>query len=303
MKKLNRSKESSIVRGEKPELSSSGIFETEEDRGDYKVTMDNALVRAAHRLTLKEKRIVALAIAKTDSRSGGLSFLEREKIHKALNLIEMGVNEEQAKSDMESVFIPTTRISAAEYAETYDVDIQTAYEALREGASALFERKITFWKDHGTPKKQILRKTEMRWVSQIEYVFDEGAVELKFFPPLISYLKGLKGNFTTYKLARATALRSIYSWRLLELLQSHLKQDKPTSNWIISVEEFALSIGAPKGEKTPISYLMKFIIKPSINELLEKDQWVIRLYPQKSGRRISKLHFEFWRDAQIPLSL
>ncbi|WP_207817715.1 replication initiation protein, partial [Pseudomonas sp. 74_A] len=64
--------------------------------------MSNALTRAGHGLTLAEKRIVAAAVSKLDSR----------------RLPPRGE-------------VPRTRITAAEYAELAGVDMRTAYEALQ----------------------------------------------------------------------------------------------------------------------------------------------------------------------------
>src|SRR5260364_78253 len=50
--------------------------------------------------------------------------------------------------------------------------------------------------------------------------YDEGKawVELRFSHEATPYLAMLRGNHTTYLLKQAAGLRSIYSWRLLEML-------------------------------------------------------------------------------------
>ena len=75
---------------------------------DRWVTMSNALTRAAHGLTLAEKRIVASAVSKLDSR----------------RVLPPGE-------------VPRTRITAMEYAETFEVDLDTAYDQLQEAATTL----------------------------------------------------------------------------------------------------------------------------------------------------------------------
>jgi plasmid replication initiation protein len=60
--------------------------------------------------------------------------------------------------------------------------------------------------------------TRMRWVGRASYQEKEGWVELAFWHQVVPHLMGLRKQFTTYKLQQASALRSIYSWRLLELL-------------------------------------------------------------------------------------
>lgn len=72
--------------------------------GERWVTMTNALTRAGHGLSLSEKRIVCCAVATLDSR-------------KAADLNRP----------------PVTRIYATDYAETFGIDMNTAYEQLQGG--------------------------------------------------------------------------------------------------------------------------------------------------------------------------
>jgi len=74
------------------------------EAGSRWVTMSNALTRAGHGLTLSEKRLMAIAISKLDSRT---------PVRPGANL--------------------STRVSAAEYSEAYDVDINTAYDRMQKG--------------------------------------------------------------------------------------------------------------------------------------------------------------------------
>ena len=86
--------------------------------GERYITMTNALTRAGHGLTLSEKRLVMMAVSTLDSR-------------KALPPGE----------------VPTTRITAMEYAEAFGVDLNTAYEQLQGGAKHLYMSgtEITQW--------------------------------------------------------------------------------------------------------------------------------------------------------------
>ena len=87
--------------------------DVERPAGERWVTMSNALTRAGHGLTLAEKRVVMMAVSKLDSM-------------KVMRPGEM---------------LPSVKITAAEYAETYGVDPNTAYEALQDAAKNLFELK------------------------------------------------------------------------------------------------------------------------------------------------------------------
>ncbi|MGF6265231.1 plasmid replication initiation protein [Paraburkholderia youngii] len=229
--------------------------------------MSNALTRAGHGLTLAEKRIVASAISKLDSRRAPRAGK-----------------------------LPVTRISAAEYAETFQIDPNTAYEQLQAAAKSLYGRPITFYepahKRNGAPLP--LTKVLMRWVGVVKYQIGEGCVELQWWPALLPHLTALKGQFTTYQLQQASALRSIYSWRLLELLTRF----KSTGWAEYDIDDFATAMDATEKQRANFNNIKRRIIEPAVAELNEKDGWIIQWAPIKAGRKVKALRFTFARDPQ-----
>lgn len=245
-------------------------YDIDTDRlpGERWISMANALVRAGHGLTLSEKRIVACAISKLDSR----------------------------KPVPGPGAAPITRITAAEYAETFDVDLTTAYEQLQDAAKQLYNRSITFYeaahKRNGKPLPPT--RVQMRWVGQVKYQAGEGWVELYWWAPLLPKLMGLKRNFTSYQLQQASALRSIYSWRLLELLTRF-----ESSGWFeITIEDFSQSMDVTEKQRENFANIRRRIIEPAVLELTTKDGWAIQWKPMKRGRKVSGIRFDFIRDAQ-----
>lgn len=229
--------------------------------------MSNALTRAGHGLTLAEKRIVGLAAAKLDPR-------------KALQAGE----------------VPTTKISAAEYAETFGVDANTAYEQLQDAAKQLYQRTITFYEAAHRRKGKDLGPTRvtMRWVGSARYHKGEGWVTLKWWPELLKHLTGLKSQFTTYQLEQASALRSPSSWRLMELLSRF-----ESTGWAeYDIEDFAQAMDATEKQRANFAKIRTQIIEPAVKELGEKDGWLIQWRPIKKGRKVAALRFEFRRDPQ-----
>jgi plasmid replication initiation protein len=96
-------------------------------------------------------------------------------------------------------------------------------------------------------------------------------VELHWWPALLPHLTALKGQFTTYQLQQASALRSIYSCRLLELLTRF----KSTGWAEYDIEDFAAAMGATEKQRQNFNNTKRRIIKPAVAELNEKDRWVI----------------------------
>ena len=130
--------------------------------GDRWVAMKNALTRAGHGLSLSEKRLVMLALSSLDS--------------KATYIIGQ---------------VPTSRVTAAEYAELYDVDPNTAYDQLQAAAKALYNRSITIFEHSAKRKGRSLSstiRTDMRWVGRCKYHEGEGWVEIGWWPELMPYV-------------------------------------------------------------------------------------------------------------------
>lgn len=236
--------------------------------GDRLVTMSNALSRAAHGLTLAEKRIMAAAVSKLDSRKPPLPGE-----------------------------CPVIRLTAAEYASTFGVDMDTAYDQLQAAAKQLFNRYITFFEPAHRRKGKDLVKVQMHWVGEARYQDGEGWVELHFWHALVPHLMGLKRQFTTYQLQQASALRSVYSWKLLELLMRF-----ESTGWAeYTIEDFCTAMEATDKQKSDFNNIRRRMIEPAIKELVLKDGWLIEWKPIKAGRRVKSVRFEFMRNPQTSL--
>lgn len=232
--------------------------------GNRWVTMTNALTRAGHGLTLSEKRIVMLAVSKLDS-----------KVALPANFF--------------------TRITAAEYAEAFDLSTDTAYEQLRDAARNLYRRQVSWFEPHFVRKgKPLVVSTSMRWVGERRECAGLGWIELGWWPGIIPHLTKIKGHFTSYQLRQATALRSIYSWRLMELLMRFKAQ-----GWAhYPLDEFLVSMDAPATFSLDFGRVKQRILLPACKELREKDGFVVVWVPVKTGRKVTALNFNFHRDPQ-----
>lgn len=235
--------------------------------GDRWICMSNALTRAGHGLTLAEKRLVMAAVSKLDSRRKPIA------------------------SD-----ILKTKITAAEYAELAGCGMSTAYEALYCASKNLFDRKIIIFepahKRNGKPLKPLF--TDMRWVGRCHYHAKEGWVELAWWPELLPHLFGFKRQFTKYQLKQASALRSTYSWRLLELLMRF----ESTGQAEYTIEDFAAAMDATEKQQANFACIRRKIIEPAVKELQDKDGWLIEWHQIKAGRKVKAVHFQFKRDPQ-----
>ena len=219
-----------------------------------RVNMSNQLVRMAHGLSLPEKRVVAMCLARLDS-----------------------TKQERGRYSFE--------LLAKDFADQFDIAIQVAYQQLKEVGDKLLHRiaqEVT-----QTPKGRHTRKWQ--WVSLAEYLDGEGMVRLTFNQEMTPHLVMLKKEFTSYRLQQASALRSLYSWRLFELLM----QFKRKGLLRISVDDFCHAVEAPATAQANFAELKRRIIEPAVAELKAKNDLAIDWQATKTSRKVTGLEFKF----------
>lgn len=234
------------------------------------VNMSNQLTRAAHKMGLPQKRIIALAIAKNDSRHS-----------------EHIVQNRQAGWMIQ--------ITAKDYADTYGVAIAEAYEQLKTGVDALIATTWEIIEDyHGRPSR-----LKGSWMHTARYHDGKGRIDIVFHPMIAPHVLCLAAEFTTYKLKQAAALRSMYSWRLFECLMSW----QSTGKWVVRVEDFRKIMQVPEKYEKDFGQIRKSVIEPAVKELREKQNWIIEWRGFKEGREVAELEFTFRPNPQEQLPL
>ena len=243
---------------------------TDKPLEDRYVSMSNALARSAQGLKLSEKRVVSLALAKTDSVSA----------------------KDAAQAQWKNGW--TVHLTADEYASAFNIDARTAYDQLKDAGDNLLNRQVR------TMVQTIkgMKETKTNWCGQCTYHHGEGWVEIAFTPQIAPHLLGLRTKFVSYKLEQASALRSIYSWRLFECLHSWGDKGK----WSPAIEEFCYAMDVPKS-LTDFGQIRRRVIEPALKELREKDNQLIDLVLKKSGRKVIKLEFTYKPNPQGKLDL
>jgi len=224
------------------------------------IVMSNALVQSAQGLNLSQKRILFAAIAKMGGKVEAGGFI---------------------------------KVSALEYAQAFGLVETLAYRQLKTASEAFFNCYITLREQDC--KKELVGR--FRWIDAYKYHDELGYVSISFSKHVIPYLIDLEQQFTKYKLKQACALRSVYSWRLLELLQQH------PSGWIqVNIDDLHNALEIPKSQRSNFGKFRMQTLEPAIKELSEKDGWHIELMPIKEGRRVASVRFEYEKDKQERLS-
>jgi plasmid replication initiation protein len=233
--------------------------------------MSNALARSAQGLTLSEKRVVALALAKSDSKSAA----------------------DKTRAAFSGGW--TVHLTAEEYASEFGLSSVVAYEQLKSAADNLLKRQVRTM----TQTIKGIREVKTNWCGQCTYHHGEGWVEIAFTSQISPHLLDLKSKFTSYKLQQVSALRSIYAWRLFECLKSW--GDK--GRWSPDMDAFMHAMDVPMSYRSNFKDVRVRVIEPALKELRDKDNQLIELELKKAGRKVTGLVFTFRQNPQGQLEL
>ena len=220
----------------------------------------DSLIRATHGLSVSEKRVVLCCIAQ----------LERAKQVKSARL----------------------RLTASEFTETFGGSNDDSYKELRTAADNLFQRYIRILRDtpNGTEEHRF------RWVGSVTCHNNQRWIELAFSQEVLLNLLTLRTDLTEHKLDHASALRSIYSSRLLDMIS------RSSSSGFMrrSIADFAREMCVPESYKDFFN-LRKRVIEPAVSELVNKGNMVIQWNPVRTGRKVTEVEFRFQQNPQSSL--
>lgn len=215
------------------------------------VKKSNALINASYTINLAEQRMILLAVATAGGRADA-----------------------------------PLRVDAAAYAEQFNVSLNTAYEALRDAASQLFERRFTFQEETGKGVKT----TVSRWVSHVSYAEGAGHVELMFSPHVQPLLCELERRFTHYALEQISALTSVHAVRLYELLISWRSTGRTP---VIELADFRLRLGIETNEYPRMEAFKRRVLDAAVKQINQHTDITATYEQHKRGRVITGFSFEF----------
>ena len=178
------------------------------------------------------------------------------------------------------------RIDALRYAEIFGTTRQNAYQRMKEAEDSLFNRRFSFFDEDG-------KLVKSRWIQQVKYLDDEGAIELVFTLAVvqgISKIDGIKDFFTQYLLSQTARLNSTYSARLYELLIQWKAVGKTP---LFELETFREQLGIGVNEYKRMDHFKTRVLDLAITEISEKTDIQATYQQHKKGRSISGFSFSF----------
>ncbi|MEU3071776.1 replication initiation protein RepM [Streptomyces sp. NPDC006906] len=176
-------------------------------------------------------------------------------------------------------------ISAKRYAECFNVEIDTAYDVLLAAESTLFERRFSF-----VNKRDNQVKT--RWVSQVEYIRGDGAIEIILTPAVvkeITRINGIENFFTKYMLGQTAVLNSVYSVRLYELVT---QWRQATKTHLFDIETFRGQLGLGVNDYQRMSDFKRRVLDSAVKEINEKTDLQISYVQEKKKSKIIGFKFK-----------
>jgi len=221
----------------------------------------NALIEASYKLTLQEQRLLLICIGKINPRD---------------------------ESNQKLFQVTSTDF----YLAFPDMGKSNAERHLREAIDKLAERWIYIQNNN--------ERRRIRWIQEeAEYFDGEGKIEIVFSESIMPYLTQLQGQFTKIVIKNVSALKSVYSIRLYELLM----QFKVIGDRIININDFRSMLGLDEDKYTSFKSLNQWVIKPAVKELNQKSNLSVTVDSVKKGRSVFALHFHFKEDQQIKMSI
>ena len=184
------------------------------------------------------------------------------------------------------------RISARRYADCFGVDIDTAYDVLLAAEATLFERRFSFINERDNQVKT-------RWVSQVEYLRGDGAIEIILTPAVvkeITRIDGIKIFFTKYLLGQTSVLNSVYSVRLYELLTQWRKAKKTP---LFELETFRGQLGLGVNDYQRMSDFKRRVLDNAVAEINDKTDLKISYTQEKHKSTITGFKFKVLENSKV----
>ncbi len=223
---------------------------------DLQIVKSNQIIEASYRLSVAEQRVILSAI----------SQVRRDK----------PVTDEVLYS-----------VTAADLAELCGTDPKTAYRDLQNAAERLQTRRVSLILEPDGVTIRSKRRRVTCWVQTVDYIDQEGRVEMRFGKDILPYLTGLQREFTRYALSDVAKMTSAYGIRLYELLVQ----------WKGGRREVALDDlrrWLQLEDRYPsIKDFKRWVLDPAVEQINEHSPLMLTWSQRKTGRKVTHLVFDY----------
>ncbi len=231
------------------------------------IVKDNTLIEASHKLGEVEQRLILLAIVKARDVGNAIEQLKGKEI----------------------------TIYANDYIETFKVDRDTSYLALKKAVMGLYRAE---WGYKYINEKGEQRVRYERFTQNADYGKGGGYVKFTFADAIVPMLVELERCFTVYEIEQISNLSSGYAMRLYEFFMQHFNK-RSGKGWLdISLDDLRFRLGLLPKEYGKMSDFKKRVLDFSINQINKHTDLTATYTQKKKGRNIVSFRFEFKRKTK-----
>ncbi|WP_216940659.1 replication initiation protein RepM [Acinetobacter sp. BY419] len=217
------------------------------------VVKDNDLVKACFNLGLNEYRLLLLAMI-------------------------------YARESDPLTFETPIEITATAFARQYELEANTAYEAMQDASKTLMRRTYSY-QDRYKGYEAI---TDVAWVTQATYIPTAGMLVLYLTPQTIKLISRLETHFTKYHIDQVSKFKSKYSIRLYELVIKWKNQKKTEK---FEINNFREMLGVINEYKQMSDFKINVLDK-AVKEINAHSDITVKYEQFKKGRVISDFQFK-----------
>lgn len=170
-------------------------------------------------------------------------------------------------------------MSIKQIADVTGLSASSLYGSMKSVTDSLLKKVICFPKGKGF--------FQTAWLNSAEYEPGEGTLTLCFSPKLKPYLLNLRECFTTYSLGIAIKFKSVFSFRIYELL----KQYETIGKREIKVSDLRKMLGLEDDLYPLYGNFKQKVILVTQKELKEKSDIFFEFQEIKEGRSIVAIRF------------
>ena len=229
------------------------------------IVKSNHLVKASYGMTAAEHRLVSLAMV--EARNQGFT---KEPLP-------------------EGKTAPVIVISAATYAERFNLSLNTAYDQLKQSAELLEKRNVTFNSDD---PDYPFEKESYTWVTYSGYKKNGGAIHIEFNHHIFRMFSAemVKTYFTQHYLENIVGMTSFFAIRLYEtLMMWRIAKKVPP----MTVEELKKLMDIDEDKYRETYSLKQRVIDVAIKQINSHSDITASYTEIKSGRTIKSFVFSF----------
>jgi hypothetical protein len=224
---------------------------------NLEVRISNDLIRACYNLTLIERRLLAMSIARLSEMRGPASVVT---------------------------------VTAEEWSRACFVEKETAYKQLRDASNKLFERTISFERKIEAGKRV---HEKLRWVSYIKYNDGNASATVEFSQKILPLIHGLASEFTHFKLRQVLRLQQVASWQLYQVCaQWKIKLKTPP----IRLDILHTALEASPAARASFKRFRYEVLSPAIDEIRARLRIPVEAEFIKENRRVVAVVLHFPRN-------